>query len=1181
MILIRSYTFLIGAAFLFPVALHGTQNEEEQKIAQLLQLIKKQKTTQKKADLINNALKDETDFENQEFWQGLQEACKNDTAIIEHLVVPIEYVLKVFDDSYEVFDYNYFNYHSQALMFLREISATSKNFAYSLAKAAIQKIEQTKIRDEDIDTAYFLLYFLTLEKDGPKIGTKYIDMSFDVIKKCMCTEINDKYKLIIQFYLDHPKRLSELITEPWNKEDTRDVIKIITEMMATSPSNEYTHTFNSMTTQLLNALTLQKFREAFTYSIAKKDQRRKFPNRVPLKGLFNAIAEAGRGDIEEKLAKEIIKENTSFSLSFWQGIAASIIKKNDNTVKDKTTKLLNLWIEAGFLIRHGKKRHEDSKPEEGAVYASLEKNLENIIQEKLTLADVQAAYEYSYESSYSSRIIRPGRKMLRTILPKIPQKAIQFAEEVLKKKKLSSFDTFKWVRVLLIEFLEDENLQKQDRKKLLEATEKIVKGKISFKDFKQFYKEYLDKKNKKYTFDGKSYDIDAFLQRIVSKKQAIAFLQQAAADKVEGNEFIKKCLEFLHDIWKLNNNDLENRPIGLTEAIRLATCNPPLILNENIRLKDNENNREEALKAAKEYIVSWRAASLRALHFLLISSKKVTGNKKPLVDVEDIKKKPNGYSTIEFIAKTFKDEKSKEVTELLLRHDLGYITTSIVGLLNKISAKKSLSIDQEKVIYWLLVGSKSSGKQAIVPPGELKHLPVKTIVNIIENQYAKKNKDKTLLKELYTLAVVKEVLQAGDFLRQDVIKALLGIGAEKYDLEEERSFPKLETLHFLSIDKEGPQLPIKKDDIQALKLAEMIQCLKELDTYQKKIEDEDDPNKKEQAKNKLNDIAKFLKEEKIFTDLSQLQALQKQVLPTKGDGSLDWDQIKWEEIPYFTLLPMIADEYEKYLHIPIKEALAKIEDPHFNDDHKEMIRGLIRASRTNLQEALRNAFPDITVSPGYPPKINWQDADFSKTHWETVLQFIDTTLLPRKEFINAIIPGVDFAYNDPLDSLPSTFLLKSSVKWGEVKWDALVELTKQPRLMNFYTTAQKIIAKQVFPNIRFGPTDSGSIAWKEVTHFKMANRLIEKGTITKSVLAQAPEDLVKKKLSKATKGTPEAIFWQHVKDAKTSYWGTLGFVTLVVLAAIGGYFWKGKEVIKKIKTKYKEHFGTPIKQPAA
>ncbi|MEM7019649.1 MAG: hypothetical protein AAF512_20220, partial [Pseudomonadota bacterium] len=237
MILIRFYTFLIGVAFLFPVALHGTQNEEEQKIAQLLQLIGKQKTAQKKADLINNALKDKTNFTNGEFWKGLREACKNDTAVIEHLVVPKEYALEILpvfiadDDDDELVEFR---------NFIKEISLVSEKFARSLAKAVIKNIEI----DDEIEPAFKLLDFLIVHKDGPKIDTKDINMSFDLIKKG-----RSHTKVIAQFYLDHPKKFGELIMEPWNRKKTRDLINIITKIIGTPRSNRYTTTIKNRSAQ--------------------------------------------------------------------------------------------------------------------------------------------------------------------------------------------------------------------------------------------------------------------------------------------------------------------------------------------------------------------------------------------------------------------------------------------------------------------------------------------------------------------------------------------------------------------------------------------------------------------------------------------------------------------------------------------------------------------------------------------------------------------------------------------------------------------------------------------------------------------------------------------------------------------------------------------------------------------
>ncbi|MEM7361531.1 MAG: hypothetical protein AAF335_00775 [Bacteroidota bacterium] len=479
--------------------------------------------------------------------------------------------------------------------------------------------------------------------------------------------------------------------------------------------------------------------------------------------------------------------------------------------------------------------------------------------------------------------------------------------------------------------------------------------------------------------------------------------------------------------------------------------------------------------------------------------------------------------------------------------------------------------DEEQLIYWLVLGSKSNTKRSIVPPEKIT-TKVNTAFNILlgaedtslafhknihdDSMKSKHAKLRESYEDFQIIKVLMAILETDPDLREGVLKTLFSEGFYLF------------TLYYLTIDKNGPQLSLK-DEIASLEPAHMINFLKEVHNNKKRLARKENEDQKKEVEDNLNKIVKLLRE-KILINPTQLEALQNYVLPKQNDGSLDWEKIRWQDIPAFMVLPEISDQYEQYMRIPVTQTLEKIKNLDEHYPEQKVIEDLIRVSHTNFQEALRTVFPTITVPPSNHLKINWQDVDFSEVHWENLHHI--NTFFSKEELINIIIPGFTF---DSGSFISDNHL--EGVKWNEVKWDALADFARKSHLVNFSFEDQQVIAKQVFPNMKFNrrrqetggislTTDTSNIAWGEITHFKVANWLIDKGLISKEDLAQVPASLVTEKLSNATEGTPEAIFWKQVKnEQKCSNWGIWAFAAVITSTAFAGYAY----LLKKKKLTYK------------
>ncbi|MEM7361532.1 MAG: hypothetical protein AAF335_00780 [Bacteroidota bacterium] len=484
----------------------------------------------------------------------------------------------------------------------------------------------------------------------------------------------------------------------------------------------------------------------------------------------------------------------------------------------------------------------------------------------------------------------------------------------------------------------------------------------------------------------------------------------------------------------------------------------------------------------------------------------------------------------------------------------------------KYKAFSSYLQDTEEVIHWLVLGSKSETKEAIVPAKKIiiteeqstKILDSAQMASSILDEITgdkRQSKARKGYQDFHAVKVLMAVWEVYPKLRESTLKKLLHHNEYSYSSTNSS----INILHYLTIDKNGPQLSLK-GEITYLQLRDMIDFLRVFRSDRETLAIEADSDYNRQKEDKLKKKEKLLKE-KIFVDPQKLTELKNYVLPKKDDGSLDWEQIQWEEIRYFSLLPMISDGYDQYMHIPITEALAKMKDPNCEKRHRRLIRRLIRASKTNFLEALRTAFPQVTVTRSKKSlKIDWKDEDFSQTHCENVRQLIkNAILLSREEVMKAILPDLVFG-----DDIYYSKEFKD-VKWDEVKWNTLADLAKD---LKFCRADKEIIAKQVFPHIRFNnTTDTRNVAWKEITHFKAANWLIEEGIIEKEALSEVPVSLVTEKLSNATEGTPEVIFWKHVRSAKYStYFGTWALATAITMVTVA---WIFLLLVKNKKPTYK------------
>ncbi|MEM7361586.1 MAG: hypothetical protein AAF335_01060 [Bacteroidota bacterium] len=277
---------------------------------------------------------------------------------------------------------------------------------------------------------------------------------------------------------------------------------------------------------------------------------------------------------------------------------------------------------------------------------------------------------------------------------------------------------------------------------------------------------------------------------------------------------------------------------------------------------------------------------------------------------------------------------------------------------------------------------------------------------------------------------------------------------------------------------------------------------------------------------------------------------------------VDWQQVRWELIPEITKEEKPLLELEK-IDIPADIAFKKLKASNFDSTYKKTINRIIRLSRDKFEKILRINFHNIKVQSLKPLQINWPDEDFSHTNWEQVrtLTQPDYGLIPSKELSKAILPGISVANSShTLDK----------VIWNKVRWSVLPDFAEKSGTLDFSTEDLQIIAKKVFPDIVFTNEKANleNVTWKSIIHFKAANWLVDKGTISEEALRQIPKDLLEQKLKKIIKNTPEATFWEKVKTAQyasPSIIKPLLFISGTVFACAFLYLWKGRKVIEKLK----------------
>ncbi|MEM7362286.1 MAG: hypothetical protein AAF335_04745, partial [Bacteroidota bacterium] len=799
--------------------------------------------------------------------------------------------------------------------------------------------------------------------------------------------------------------VKEVIQESWEARKGSKIIHLIDEIM-TAPACP-----KEIINEVARGITLQKFRQVFAYSTTreyktsnKKWMKTRFPNEDTLETIFDTIKEKTGQDIGKKLAEDILKDNTALPLNIWEEIE---FLKSDDTIEEK---------------------------------------MHNKIKKNLTLADVKEAYNYSYKIDYNHTLM-PGRDMLRTILPQIPEKAIEFAKEALEDNSAKPLNTFLWVRYLLVKTLSStSNDLITKRNEVLKNAEKKIREKLDFDNFKAFfsYKLTEEDKNSKdyYELGGKRdhYKIDNLLNRIISKNRASDFVQDALKDASSEGHFIATCVKFLVDRYKLAPSILQKNETSYATAIRLAGTEK---FHEHIKLKYDKENEEKAKKQAN-FIIKEERISYARLHWLVISSANARkGKAKPLVDPKDIE------------------------------------------------------------------------------------LPLKVALSISESSEAQSYESHP---QHHLQSIVNAALQSQPSFRKKFFQQLKN--EKTYEHEDHLML----MLHFLTIDKHGPQLSLEKDEIAALAPEITIELLESLQ-YKPKV--------------KRDKISQVLEQQILKKFPDKLKKLQEHVFPKKDDNSLDWENIQWKKIRKLTSLPIIADSTD----LPLREVLKKIKDSHFSIEKGDKLIDFIGASHTKLAEVLRPCFPDITVSPGIPPKVNWEDVDFGKGNWDH-FKHLPNSIIDTKEMASAFAPGFK----------PSPYFNFEEVKWEEVQWSVLINFIEKSGIY-FDKQDLRPIAKQVFPNIVFTGkrVDISHVAWENITHFKVAKWLIEKKTVSKAAFSEIPISFVKEKLSKATEGTPEAIFWEHVKAEKGgSDWGIWAFVAVITSIAFAGYAY----LLKKKKPTY-------------